>query len=267
MFKIQVASCSETGARSRNEDRLRFGASRIGTFAVLADGAGGHSRGEEAAELAVNSLERNLRDDSQSFSPENLTEMVCQAHAELQRHQDSDSTQSRMHCTLVVLWVDSAAERALWTHVGDSRLYRIRHGRVDVVTADDSVVQRLLQAGVIRGDQVRGHPQKNQLMAALGITGEVEPHTVVRAVEVMEGDAFLLCSDGWWEHFEHRALQDGMGRALTPQAWLDQMREQVLAQNKPRQDNFSAVALWVGDPGEVTYAGLDDTQPRAGLGR
>ncbi len=262
MIRIQMASCSEPGARSHNEDDLRHGAANSGWYAVLADGAGGHIRGAEAAQRAVSRIEAMLRDETMAFSPHNLSQTVYLAHSELQHHQPSDEPQSRMHCTIVVLWIDPAAEHVLWTHVGDSRLYRIRHGRTDVVTIDDSVVQRLLQAGVITPDQLSTHPQKNQLIAALGIDNDVEPHTVVRPVELQEGDAFLLCSDGWWDHFGPEELAATLAAALTPEAWLRTMREQIQAKRKPRQDNFSAIAVWAGDPGEVTQPGADDTRPR-----
>lgn len=262
MIRIQVASASSPGARSRNEDHLCHGVVRNGSYAVLADGAGGHSRGAEAAQRAVACIENLLRDDATAYSPANLTQSVCLAHAELQHHQGSKSPQARMHCTVVVLWVDATAEHVLWTHVGDSRLYRIRHGRTDVVTTDDSVVQRLLQAGVISQEQLHSHPQKNQLLAALGVDAHVEPHTVVRPVELVEGDAFLLCSDGWWDHFDDTALATTLAQSLTAQDWLARMQSHIAAQKRPRQDNYSAIAVWAGDPGEVTYPGADDTQPR-----
>lgn len=265
-----MASCTEPGARSHNEDRLGLGVARSGCYAVLADGAGGHQRGAEAAQRAVQRIESLLRDDATAHSPANLTRTVWLAHAELQANQgrsDDDSPAARMHCTVVVLWIDPEAEHALWTHVGDSRLYRIRHGQIDVVTVDDSVVQRLVKAGLITDEQVHNHPQKNQLVAALGIEGDVEPHTVVRPVELMEGDAFLLCSDGWWEHFEHETLARTLAASLTPEAWLETMREHIRARQRPRQDNYSAIAVWAGDPGEVTHPGSDDTRPRIPLAR
>jgi serine/threonine protein phosphatase PrpC len=267
MIRIRMATCSEQGARRQNEDALVQGMARNGHYAVLADGAGGHRRGAEAAQRAVACIERLLRDDAVAFSPENLTQMVRLAHMELLHHQDSDHADARMHCTIVVLWIDPAEAHVLWTHVGDSRLYRFRHGQVDVVTSDDSVVQRMVQAGLITPEQTREHPQKNQLLAALGMEGEVDPHTVVRPVELVEGDAFLLCSDGWWDGFEPDSLADSLSRALEPAQWLDDMRQQVEARARPKQDNFSAVAVWVGDPGEVTRPGADDTMPlRSGGG-
>jgi PPM family protein phosphatase len=266
-MQIRIAACTEQGTRQHNEDVVAWGQARNGHYAVLADGAGGHRRGAEAAQRATACILGLLSDDAVAFSPVNLSQMVHLAHSELLHHQDPGPADARMHCTIVVLWIDPAAGHALWTHVGDSRLYRFRHGRADFVTADDSVVQRMLQAGLIRADQAPHHPQKNQLLAALGMEGGVEPHTVVRPVELCEGDAFLLCSDGWWEGFEPEALAANLASALTPEQWLDSMRQQVLLQASPRQDNFSAIAVWVGDPGEVTQPGADDTMPRGAVRR
>lgn len=261
MIGIRIVSCSERGARSHNEDAVRHGVAYNGHYAVLADGAGGHQRGAEAAQRAVDCIERLLRDDTIGFSPANLSQVVRLAHWELQAHQHSDDPSARMHCTIVLLWIDPGAEHVMWTHVGDSRLYRIRHGRTDIVTADDSVVQRMVQAGLITADQSQQHPQKNQLIAALGVADEIEPNTVARPVELLEGDAFLLCSDGWWEAFDEAALASSLTRALTPQDWLEDMRGRIDALAKPRQDNYSAIAVWAGDPGEVTDPGADDTMP------
>jgi len=259
---VRMAGCSDPGARAHNEDALAHGVARNGHYAVLADGAGGHRRGAEAAQRAVACIEGLLCDDAVAFSPVNLTQMVRLAHSELLHHQDSDDVEARMHSTVVVLWISPAMGHVLWTHLGDSRLYRIRRGRADVVTADDSVVQHMLQAGLISADQISNHPQKNQLLAALGTIGEIDPHTVVRPVELMDGDAFLLCSDGWWEGFDEPALADSLARALAPEDWLADMRAQIIARAKPRQDNYSAIAVWIGDPADVTIFGDEDTKPR-----
>lgn len=260
---IRMAACSAIGARSRNEDDLRHGQARNGHYAVLCDGAGGHRRGAEAAQRAVACIERLLSDDAVAWSPANLTQIVRLAHSELQHHQDSQAAQARMHCTVVALWIDGAASHALWTHVGDSRLYRVRHGRTDVVTVDDSVVQRMVQAGLLSEEQSRDHPQKNQLLAALGIAGDVEPHTVVRPVELHEGDAFLLCSDGWWEGFDGAALATTLACSDSPAHWLELMRREIEARQRPRQDNYSAVAVWAGNPNDVTRSPEEDTRPKA----
>lgn len=262
MRDVRIASCSLVGARSHNEDDLRSGLGQRGRYAVLADGAGGHRRGAEAARRAVDCMERLMLEGGLEFAPSSLTAMVRQAHRVVQAHQDAGPAEARMHSTLVALWIDLEGGHALWSHVGDSRLYRIRHRRVDVITSDDSVVQRMVQSGLISPEAARHHPQKNQLVAALGIEGDIEPHTVVRPVEVLEGDAFLLCSDGWWEPLDERALVDSLSSALTPDDWLADMRSRIEARAQPRQDNFSALAVWVGDPGDVTQPGEEDTMPQ-----
>jgi len=73
------------------------------------------------------------------------------------------------------------------------------------VTQDDSVVQRMVDAGYLTPEEALTHPKKNQLLAAMGAEGGVEPNTIERHMAVEDGDAFLLCPDGWWEHFDKRA--------------------------------------------------------------
>jgi PPM family protein phosphatase len=263
MSRIQIASCSEQGSRSRNEDTVRHSAVGEGCFAVLCDGAGGHNRGAEAAQRASERVAYLLDDANLSFMPENLSQAVVLAHSALQGHQQGHSSEQRMHTTVVALWIDTEAQFALWTHVGDSRLYRVRKGRVDVVTSDDSVVQQLVQSGAISAEQALTHPQRNQLLTALGVEDDVLPHTVARPVELQEGDVFLLCSDGWWDHFDSAALTRSLAAALTPQDWLRHMQQHIQSRQRPRQDNYSAIAVWVGDPGEVTQGQTDDTMPKA----
>lgn len=263
MLNIHIASRSEQGARQGNEDDLRHGCTSIGWYAVVADGAGGHRRGAEAAQRAVTCIETVLNDQALSFTPANLTYAIRTAHAAVKSHQDSDHLDARMHCTVVVLWIEPMANYALWTHVGDSRLYRVRQGISELLTVDDSVVQRMVRAGLITAQQASTHPQKNQLLAALGIEGDVLPHTVVRPVELRDGDAFLLCTDGWWEHLDGVSLVATMAAAQTPSEWLDSMQRHIESRASPKQDNFSAIAVWVGDPAEVTQCGPDDTVPRA----
>jgi len=258
MLEIDYAVCTECGQRRSNEDELSAGRSDGLCYALLADGAGGHVRGAEAAQRVVRHLEAALCNAGGTFEPQTLTRAVRAAHAELRRLQPHERGQQRFHATVVVLWLDGSEQRALWTHVGDSRLYRLRHGVVDLVTSDDSIVQRLVDARVLTVQQARTHPNKNQLIAALGIEGEVEPHTVGGAVELEDGDVFLLCSDGWWEPLDVETIEGSLAEAQSPREWLDTMRRAIECQASPRQDNFSAVAVWVGDPTQTTRFMVDE---------
>jgi len=253
---IAAASRSELGQRKSNEDKVRVCRDGSRWVAVLADGAGGHRGGAEASRRAVAALEAALCDEDAEFSAAALTAAVVAAHDDVQAAQDASHGISRMHSTVVVLWVDLDRQSALWSHVGDSRLYRVRRGVATALTSDDSVVQRMVDAGLITAAQAESHPQKNQLIAALGIEEGVEPHTVPAPHGLLEGDAFLLCSDGWWGALDDDAIAAALERANGPDEWLTLMQQTIEALAAPRQDNFSAIAVWVRDP-------VDSTRPMA----
>jgi serine/threonine protein phosphatase PrpC len=258
MLEIAIETRSERGRRESNEDAVRVG--RVGQtwHLLLADGAGGHANGAQASQRVVDSIERALIAAAPGFSPQILDSAVKAAHTELQRVQQGAQGVQRMHSTVVALWIDMAHERALWSHVGDSRLYRLRFGAIDTVTADDSVVQRMVEGGLISPEQARQHPQKNQLVSALGMDDAVEPRTLAYAVEIEDGDAFLLCCDGWWGVLTEAQILATLEQADSPLEWLDAMQREIEAQDLPRQDNFSAIAVWINDPSESTQFMLDD---------
>jgi len=250
MLQVEVASRCEVGGRSHNEDDLRLGQSGSFWYAVLSDGAGGHKGGAIASDLVVRITAHGLQSATQS-SPEYLDRLVRDTNAVVVEKQDRSSS-DRMHATLVALWLDARREEALWTHVGDSRLYMLRHGRVLHVTQDDSVVQRMVDAGYLTPEEALVHPKKNQLLSAMGAEGGVEPNTIETHMAIEDGDAFLLCSDGWWDHFDKRAIEAAFAAAKSPDEWLGLMADAIHQAQQPRQDNYSAIALWVGDPAETT---------------
>ncbi len=253
-IEIAVASCSEFGRRQSNEDRV--GVCREGSrwTAILADGAGGHWGGAEASRRAVESLESSLCQSALPFAPGVLTEAVHRAHADVRAAQDDAHAIARMHSTVVALWIDCDSATALWSHVGDSRLYRVRDGEAVVLTSDDSVVQRMVDAGLITAEQADAHPQKNQLIAALGTEDGVDPHTVKTPQEVLEGDAFLLCSDGWWSLLDESRIAATLPGAATPEEWLAAMQTRIEHAAQPRQDNFSAIGVWISEIPDRTLA-------------
>ena len=98
---------------------------------------------------------------------------------------------------------------------------------------------------------------KNQLLAAVGMQDGVEPHTLAQSVDLEDGDAFLLCTDGWWSLLSDNDMVDTLSEARTPEEWLDAMHHLIDVRSSPGQDNFSAIAVWVYDPSESTRS-MDD---------
>lgn len=255
MLHVEIAARSETGDRAHNEDDLRHGSAGSFWYAVLSDGAGGHQGGAIASDMVVRLTTLGLQSAPQA-SPEFLTQLVCETHAALGSQQVGRKGHDRMHATLVTLWIDTRREQALWTHVGDSRLYWLRHGQVREMTADDSVVQRMVHAGYLSRSEARAHPRKNQLLSAMGMADAVEPNTVETAMPIADGDAFLLCTDGWWDHFEPHDIETAFAAARSPRHWLDLMAEDIVRARAKNQDNYSAIAVWIGDPSETTRVGV-----------
>lgn len=259
MLEVAIASRSQPGRRSRNEDNLRFGgghgAGGSRWFAVLADGAGGHMNGAVAADIVVRIAAYELGTAGLPLEPGYLRQALASANDALNEQQHGLRSQQRMHATAVSLWIDAETRQALWAHSGDSRLYLLRHGQARQLTRDDSVVQQLIDAGLLKAQEGRHHPRKNQLLAALGMEMGVEIHTLDQPFALHDGDAFLLCTDGWWEALEPQDLAHTLAQAGDVEQWLDSMMGLVQQRAHPDQDNYSAIGVWVGDPSQSTQMG------------
>lgn len=251
---IRIASRSETGGRSHNEDHVQHGELDGGWYALLADGAGGHRNGALASELVVRVAAQELleRAAHAPLQPHQLGAVITSAHAALNERQRGAQGRQRMHATLVALWLDKAKQHAMWSHAGDSRLYLLRRGRIAQVTHDDSVVQGMVDAGLLDAAQAHGHPQRNQLLAALGSDEPIHPHCCDSVLALQDGDAFLLCSDGWHDPLDDADIEASLAEARSADDWLAAMQRRLLAAQRAQQDNFSAIAVWVGNPAEVT---------------
>jgi serine/threonine protein phosphatase PrpC len=182
---------------------------------------------------------------------------VSEAHDALRAAQPGANGADRksrpgdsMHATVVVLWLDLARRVAAWAHVGDSRLYLLRHNRVEQVSRDDSAVQLLVDAGVIDREQARRHPAKNRLLAALGIADDIDPHA--GAATLRDGDVWLACTDGWWDGLADSDIEHSLDGSPSVTAWVEQMRAHLALSPPPNQDNHSAIAVWVGRPEDIT---------------
>ena len=123
-----------------------------------------------------------------------------------------------------------------YAHIGDSRLYLLRAGKLRVITRDHSLVSRLVETGIIRAEDADNHPQKHVLTAAVGIAEEIEPDFSDAPLPLEKSDILLLCTDGLWGQMSEPEIQD----ALTSQAPADACRSLVqLAKDHGGPDNIT----------------------------
>ena len=250
--QVELAILSRRGGRAYNEDACGHWHSDSHLCCVVADGAGGHGGGDIAARLAVQHIiERFAAAPLQN--PAAVHALLLETNGQILRHRDDSEAVRDMHTTVVSLFIDFDRGQALWGHAGDSRLYAFRDGQLLAHTRDHSLVQALVEAGLLSTDQVRSHPRRSELQSALG-TDPADLHvtTATRAWTLQPGDVFLLCTDGLWEYVDDAEMCASLARSGDPSAWLAHLEQLVLlnarAMHKPGHDNFSGIAVWFGPP-------------------
>jgi PPM family protein phosphatase len=236
------ARLSFRGSYAINEDAVGEVERRGVALRVVADGLGGHARGEVAARLAVACCLRRFGGEGAGNATA-LRELCADAHHALADLARQDGGGRAPRSTIVALVTDAAAAR--WAHVGDSRLYHFREGRVYSRTRDHSVPEMLYHAGEIEERAMREHPDRNRLLQVLG-QSETPRICVSDVLPLAAGDAFLLCSDGWWEAVGEDVMEGTLRGAREPADWLASMAATIQAAARPGQDNYSAVAVMVG---------------------
>jgi len=202
--------------REQNADSLLVDVDN--SMFIIADGMGGHAAGEVASAMAVEIIHdillgdhdpeetRLVRDidiaDSADELRERLRYAMNQASISIRRESLARPETREMGTTAVVMVIDGA--QAHFAHVGDSRAYLFRRGRLTRLTRDHTVVQQEIDAGRLTPELARVMPTKHILTQSVGFHGPVEPDTATRLVE--PGDIYVLCSDGLTDPLDDAAI-------------------------------------------------------------
>jgi len=192
--------------RSKNEDAWGFD-ERLGVF-IVADGMGGHAAGEQASQIAVQEILAFVRTaqadpdatwpgstvDTTEWKEHVLRWALLKAHQRILEVAGSRPEWQGMATTAVVVQLDPAAQRAFIAHVGDSRAYLIRQGKIIQLTQDHSWVTEQIKVGIITAEEARVHPFRNVVTRALG--GPQDPVVDIDEEPLLSDDILLLCTDG-----------------------------------------------------------------------
>lgn len=234
---------SRAGGRDHNEDFCSL--VEVGGVCcwVVADGLGGHRGGEIASRSAVETVLASF-----GKCPD-LTEEALRYHLEaaqcaLVNMQTEQPGLSTMRTTIVVLIADTT--RAIWAHMGDSRLYLFQNGGIAFQTSDHSVVQRMVDAGDLSSDQIRHHEDRNRVLRCLGNSdSEFRPTILSETRAVSPGSAFLLCTDGFWENVLESEMMVDLAKAQGPAEWLTLMEDRLLERLREGDDNYTGITVIV----------------------
>ena len=232
---------TDKGSRDINEDSAGINVIGNKSCFVVADGLGGHGRGEEASALVKDVI---LNEFNENSSIDNFLEnAVVKAQEELMTEQERKHTRNEMKTTVVALMIEELNIK--WIHVGDSRLYRFYKNKVKERTIDHSVPQMLVLAGDMKEKKIRNHPDRNRLLKVMGIEWDSPQYSVSENNNIVETQAMLMCSDGFWELITEKEMEKTLKKSSTVQEWVENMA-QIVRKNGvgKNMDNYTAIAVW-----------------------
>ncbi|MCX7607493.1 MAG: Stp1/IreP family PP2C-type Ser/Thr phosphatase [Bacteroidia bacterium] len=213
-ISYRSAVASDTGrARSNNEDRVAYIRTPHGSLWMVCDGMGGHAAGEKAAELAIQATVDFLS-RADSLPPiELLQRALYEANEAIYKIAQLHPQYRRMGTTCVMALYQEGL--VYYAHVGDSRLYLYRDGKLEQKTLDHSYVQFLISQGLLTLEEAEYHPRRHVILRALGLSSRPEPEVAPQPIWVQPGDQLLLCSDGLNTMLSNEQIADLLGQNLS----------------------------------------------------
>ncbi len=238
---MKVVSVSDKGlVRTNNEDCLSvFSVGKDECF-VIADGMGGHAAGELASKTAVEYVIQSLNDylfeadDAQklqkllAFTLEKANVKVYLASLSSFRYRGMGTT-----LTVAVL----RGKTLYISHIGDCRAYLLHGQKMRTLTTDHTLVQRMVEKGMITKEEARNHPKRHVLLRSLGVNEYVKPDTF--SVEISNGDVILLCSDGLYSCVEDKTIRAVLRKHKDLNYCLQLLKDLAEAAGAP--DNISMI--------------------------
>lgn len=245
---IEYAKISATGDRDDNQDRAAVVVHDDAAMLLVFDGMGGHSDGAAAAETALKVVQELFTSRPMPiFDPQGfLYSAMAQAHDEVVALGQDLAVDFRPRATCAVCLVQESG--AFWCHIGDSRIYHMRNGRLVSRSRDHSHVEVLIQEGAITEEEALEHPMRNFVECCLGGDSPVPDMSITRMHALEPGDVLLACSDGLWTGTSDEEMAS-MG-TVADQPIVENLKAlsiKALTQNSPYSDNTTGTILrWRG---------------------
>jgi len=247
-MQIEYAKVSALGDRSDNQDRAAVVVAERAALMLVFDGMGGHSNGARAAETGLKVVQDLFMDTALPiFDPQGFLYMALStAHDEVVRLGCDLAVDLRPRATCAVCLVQEGG--SFWAHIGDSRIYQLRDGRVLARSRDHSHVEVLIQEGAITEEEALDHPMRNFVECCIGGDAPVPDMSITGKKLLQPGDVLLACSDGLWSGLtDSQVAQIAHGRDEDLTENLKALSLQALSANAPYSDNTTGTALrWSG---------------------
>jgi serine/threonine protein phosphatase PrpC len=248
IMRIEYAKVSAVGDRQDNQDRAAVIVAEEAALMLVFDGMGGHSDGARAAEVGLRTIQDMFTAarlpifDPQGF----LYTALARAHDEVVRIGMDLPVDFRPRATCAICLIQENG--SFWGHIGDSRIYQVREGRVLARSRDHSHVEVLIQEGAITEQEAQDHPMRNFVECCIGGDAPVPDMTITRKRRLNPGDVLLACSDGLWSGINDEEIARLATRADEDLAEnLKALTVRALTANAPYSDNTTGTLLrWLG---------------------
>lgn len=233
---------SDKGSRNNNEDRVGSYSKDNGYCFVLADGLGGHEKGEVASMTVVDtSVDLFKETGFDEFFMRDAFEVSQEKLLDMQKRYVMPED---FKTTMVLLCIDE--KNINWGHIGDSRLYMFKNKKKVLHTLDHSVPQMLVRVGEIEDKDIRNHPDRSHILASMGMEWERPKYEIAEPIKTEPGLAFLMATDGFWELIDDEDMEKCLRKACDVHEWVNQMEKIVKKNGEGKNmDNYSAVAVWI----------------------
>jgi serine/threonine protein phosphatase PrpC len=258
-MRFSIFQESRKGGRQANEDRTSYAYTRDALLMVVADGMGGHLHGEVASQIAAQLLTEAFQREAKPTLADPLgflQKSITDAHFALGEYAKARNLMESPRTTCVACVVQDST--AFWAHVGDSRLYLVRHGRIQAQTRDHSRVQMLVDQGRVREEAVAAHPDRNKIFNCIGATAlpqvELSQPTSLRA-----DDTLILCTDGWWGPLPGKLITRALLKSDLMKA-IPELLDLAELRGGADRDNLSVVAMTWAETHRGALAGEVSTQ-------
>lgn len=237
---MDIASMCRIGGQKINKDYAAFSDEHHCACLALANA----QTSPLASQMLVDSIIEDFK-RSNAITTTSMSEFFDHAQSKLLKYKLKHDELSDMRASAAVMFTDGNC--AVWGHIGDSRIYHFKDGLIDEITPDHTAAYALFEAGEIRYGKIAKRRNRTQLYRTMGNPDDFRPE-ITNPSLVKEGESFLLCTDGFWEHIGVRQTEKALKKSSSAQEWLDRMTHMVEKHihkhgSIDRADNYTAITI------------------------
>lgn len=247
-MKISISSLCKQGGREYNQDYLSSAVYGNNACLVVCDGLGSYVGSEVASRLCATKITELYSaalqtDAARANMPETVMAYVEKAHEFVCGYKEQNPVLHNS-CTTVSCFVTNG-NSSVMAHIGDTRIYVFKKGKLVYQSKDHSLSQLAVEMGEIKLRDIRTHKDQNKLTRVLGNDYYIPPDCEIMRAPLERGDFVILCTDGFWEYVYEEEMEQDLTSSASPQEALNKMEQRLNMRIGRYNDNYSAIVAFV----------------------